>query len=138
MSRSARTHRLLAVAVTAAVLPLAAPAPAPAAEPAAGTGSFSCDYWFVTWDGGFVADLTITNHGPAVNGWTARWTMRTATGNLGAWSARMELPDPYTMTAANMSYNAVIGSGRSVRFGWTASAAGTETPADITVNGTPC
>ena len=162
---SSRTSRPLAVVVTAAVLPLMPSPPLrsgaglsqhcapdsrllrcalelliapPPASAATATGDLSCDYWFHAWNGGFVADLTITNHGPAVDGWAARWTMRTATGNLNVWQARMEQPDPFTMTATNLPYNAVIGTGRSVRFGWTAVAASTEAPADITVNGTPC
>ncbi len=129
-----RRSRAAVVAVTAAVLPFAVPAPA-SAGPA---GAIVCDYWFVAWSGGFVADVVMTNHGPAVNGWTARWTFATATGNLGAWQARIEQPDAFTMTATNLSYNGIIGTGRSVRFGWTASAASTEAPDDLTVNGTPC
>ncbi|GAB3830402.1 cellulose binding domain-containing protein [Dactylosporangium cerinum] len=126
-----RPARLLA---TAAFLPVAWAAPAVALPPVA----VACDYSFVAWSGGFVADLTITNHGPAVIGWTARWTMPTATGNLGAWQATMSQPDPFTVTATNLPYNAVIDTGRSVRFGWTASAASTGAPVDITVNGVPC
>ncbi|WP_327003128.1 cellulose binding domain-containing protein [Dactylosporangium sp. NBC_01737] len=129
MSRRAR----LLTAAVATALPLAWAAPA-AAD---GTG-FSCDYRFAAWSGGFVADLTIVNHGPAVTGWTARWTLPAATGNVGAWQARIEQPDAFTMTATNLAYNAVIGTGRSVTFGWTASAASTQAPADLTVNGTPC
>lgn len=124
--------RLLSAVVVAAVLPLTWAGPATAA------GGLACDYTFVAWSGGFVADLTITSQGPAVSGWTARWTFGTATGNLGGWQAKIEQPDPFTMTATNLPYNAVIGAGRSVRFGWTASAASTAAPTDITVNGLPC
>lgn len=131
-----RRFRLLAVA---AALPLAWATPASASPASASPApAIACDYWFFAWSGGFVADVTITNQGPAVNGWTARWTLPTATGNLAVWQARIEQPDAFTMTATNMPYNAVIGTGRSVKFGWTASAAGTEAPADLTVNGTPC
>ncbi|GAA3213191.1 cellulose binding domain-containing protein [Dactylosporangium siamense] len=134
-----RPTRLL---VTAALLPVAWAAPAvmlpPVAWAAQAPATVACAYSFVAWPGGFVADLTITNHGPAVNGWTARWTMPTATANLGVWQATMSQADPFTLTATNLPYNAVIDTGRSVRFGWTASAASTEAPADITVNGVPC
>ncbi|MDG6103264.1 cellulose binding domain-containing protein [Dactylosporangium aurantiacum] len=128
-----RRFRLLLAAV-AAVPPLAWAGPAAADT----VPAFSCDYRFSAWTGGFVADLTVVNHGPAVNGWAARWTFRSATGNLTAWQARMAQPDPFTVTATNESYNALIDAGRSVRFGWTASAASTEVPSDITVNGVPC
>jgi hypothetical protein len=121
-------------AILAIVLPLAWAAPAAAADEPV----LTCDYWFVAWSGGFVADLNIVNHGPAVTGWTARWTVPAPTGNLTVWQARMTQPDPFTMTATNLSYNAVIDTGRAVRFGWTASAASTEAPTNITVNGTPC
>ncbi|MET7419088.1 cellulose binding domain-containing protein [Dactylosporangium sp. NPDC005555] len=124
--------RVVAAVLLLPALPVLA-TPASAAVP-----DVSCAYRFAAWDGGFVADLTITNHGPAIDGWTAHWTFRTATGNLGAWQARMTQPDPFSVTATNMAYNAVIDTGRSVRFGWTASAAATETPSDLTVNGVAC
>ncbi|MEV4510108.1 cellulose binding domain-containing protein [Dactylosporangium sp. NPDC049525] len=127
--------RFLAVAL-AAVLPLAWVAPASASAGAA--GAVACDYRFVAWPSGFVADLTITNHGPVVVGWTVRWTMPAATGNLSVWQAKIEQPDPFTMAATNVPYNAVIDTGRSVTFGWTASATTTAAPTDLTVNGTPC
>lgn len=134
-----RLSRAVALAVAFAVVVVSPPAWAgPAAADPAPAGPFSCDYRFFAWSGGFVADLTVANHGPSVTGWTARWTFRSATGNLTAWQASMRQPDPFTVTATNMSYNAVIDTGRSVRFGWTASAASTEAPTDITVNDVPC
>jgi hypothetical protein len=42
------------------------------------------------------------------------------------------------MVATNVGYNAVIPTGRSVGFGWTAAALSTSTPTDLTVNGMPC
>ena len=99
---------------------------------------FVCDYRFFAWSGGFVADLTITNHGPAANGWTARWTFPTATANLGVWQARIEQPDAFTMTATNLRVQRAhrhrpVGEVRLDRVGGEHEA-----PAVITVNGTPC
>jgi hypothetical protein len=40
--------------------------------------------------------------------------------------------------AADAVYNASIPSGQTVMFGWSATAASTSVPGDITVNGVRC
>ena len=124
-------HALRCLAASV-VLVAVAPAPAHAAP------ALSCDYTFIAWSGGFSADLKISNAGPPLSGWTARWTLAEPTTLGSFWSARMAQPDPDHLVATNVSYNAALGAGASVTFGWTASARSTSRPTDITVNGVAC
>jgi len=104
----------------------------------AGESPISCTYTVnASWPGGFFANLAIANAGPAVNGWTVRWTFADPTTDINGWSARITLQDN-AVTATNMSWNGTIGTGQVVTFGWSATAAKTTVPTDITVNGTPC
>jgi len=128
-----RTLRCLAAAALASGALVAAPT-----APALAGTALTCEYSFVAWTGGFWADLRITNSGPVISGWTARWSMAEPTTLGNVWSATMSQPDPQHMVAVNVSYNAVIAPGQSVLFGWTASANSTSRPTDITVNGVAC
>jgi len=104
----------------------------------AAVSTVACAYRFTAWGGGFSADVTVTNSGPPIDGWTVRWTVGSPTALGGVWSATMSQPDQSHMVATNVVYNAVIPTGRSVGFGWTATAQSTSTPTDLTVNGMPC
>jgi hypothetical protein len=125
--------RVLVAAATSAALGATLATPARAA-----TATAACSYQFTAWSGGFSADVTIANSGPPIEGWTVRWSVGAPTTLGGVWSATMSQPDQVHMVATNVSYNAVIPTGRSVGFGWTAAAAATSTPTDLTVNGMPC
>jgi hypothetical protein len=125
------------IAVTA-VLVAASLAAVPARAAEAAPSPFSCRYTFSSWPGGFSADLFITNHGPAVDGWTARWTFDTPTQTTAVWSGWLVQSSPHEAVAGPMSWNSLIRTGSTVVFGWTASAPATEVPTDITVNGLPC
>lgn len=123
--------RTTAAILAAAVV--ATPVPAYAAGPAV-----SCRYEFTAWPGGFTADLSITNHGPDIVGWTARWTFDVPTSNISAWQTVLTVTDAREAIATNAVYNARIASGQTLRFGWNATAASTSAPTDITVNGAAC
>src|SRR5687767_23723 len=96
---------LTAMVLTAAMsgTASAAPYPTPPAQ-----GGVTCQYIVLgSWSGGFAADLKIINHGPTINGWTARWTTPVPTSNLVGWSARMTQHGSQ-IVAVNMWWNAVI------------------------------
>jgi cellulase/cellobiase CelA1 len=121
---------LLAVGTSTAV----AAAPAHAAA-----GNLSCSYVLVSqWSGGFQADFTITNAGPAVTGWTTRWTFPTPTTILSAWGSVIAKETATELTLTNASFNGTIATNQTLRFGWTAMASSTGIPSDINVNGAPC
>jgi hypothetical protein len=131
MAGVGRVARLLAVAAAAMVVAMTGVTPASAAGP------FDCDYWFVSYQGGFTAELRIINHGPTLNGWTSNWTFDNDE-RLGAiWSAVMT-QQSNRVTATPMPWTASIPSGGAIGFGWTAFASATQAPDDITVNGIPC
>lgn len=113
---------------------------APAGAVSANTApSVTCVYTFSAWSGGFTANIQITNNGPtAIDGWTLRWTFAVPTAVTSGWSATITDTDGHDVSATNVSYNGVIGSGRSTSFGWSAEAASTDVPTDLTVNGVPC
>jgi hypothetical protein len=100
----------------------------------------SCAYVVdVAWQGGFTADLRITDNGPDIDGWTARWTFPDAgTHVLSTWASVLTETDAGAVTASNASYDAVIRSGQVFSFGWTARGASTAVPSDISVNGVAC
>src|SRR5581483_18780 len=71
------------VAAAATLLPLAA-----ATRPAAADPAVTCAYTVSdSWNGGFTADVDITNNGPVISGWTLRWTFTTPTADVRGWSA---------------------------------------------------
>ena len=107
----------------------------PAAAAAAGT--VSCRYTFIAWNNGFSANLVIANAGPTINGWTVRWTFADPTSGIVGWNALIRQQSSL-VTAANLPWNAVLPTGQVTSFGWSATAAATSTPTDITVNGVPC
>src|SRR3989442_889491 len=55
---------------------------------AAATPACRVDYKITSqWDTGFGADVTITNLGPAVTGWTLGWSLAQGQGITQAWNA---------------------------------------------------
>lgn len=99
--------------------------------------SVRCVYTFDEYHGGFVADVTIINNGPAIDGWTVWWTVSHPTRLGDVWSAVM-VQEGDELTATNLEWNRVVPRGGSRNFGWTASAQDTETPTDLTLNGLRC
>jgi hypothetical protein len=104
----------------------------------AATGGLTCTYTVINqWSNGFIADLAIANAGPPVAGWTARWTFAEPTSAVRGWSALITQRGN-RITATNTSWNGLIGTGQVVAFGWSATAASTSVPTDLSVNGTAC
>ena len=125
--------RALAAAMAGIAVVAVTPAPAQASS------TITCRYVIdATWQGGFAADLFITNNGPQINGWWSSLTFANSTQLLGAWSAIMTQPTPVSMSAVNTSFNATIPTGGMTSFGWTAFAATADVPTAITVNGQSC
>ncbi|GAA1764575.1 hypothetical protein GCM10009681_39590 [Luedemannella helvata] len=118
-----------------AVLAAVALAPSPAG---AATTGVECTYYLSQWRGGFMADILMVNNGPAIDGWTVRWSFAHPTQIGATWNAALTQTPDGVATAVNASWNAVLPTGRSLVFGWSGVAAATEIPTDITVNGVPC
>jgi cellulase/cellobiase CelA1 len=123
-----------ALAAAAALVPLAALVP-----PATADTAVTCTYTVTnSWNGGFTADVAITNNGPVINGWTLRWTFTTPTAAVVGWSAILTEQEGNRATATNATWNGTILTGQTASFGWSAAAVSTGVPTDLTINGTPC
>lgn len=133
--RFIRFARLCACLIALATLiPLASTARPATAEPA-----ITCTYTVTnSWIGGFSANVDITNNGPAINGWTLRWTFTTPTTDIHSWLATITEQAGDQATATNMSWNGTIRTAQTASFGWSAAAVSTSVPTDLTINGTPC
>lgn len=90
------------------------------------------------WPGGFGTNVSITNLGDPVNGWTLTWSYSAGQRVTQAWNATVSQSGGQ-VTARNLSYNASIATRASVAFGFNGSWAGSNpAPASFTLNGTAC
>ncbi len=141
-----RMRRLrVRAAVTAAALLAVTAAEAAPASASAGAASTATDYAVTctyivrtAWSGGFFADVVIVNNGPRIDGWTVRWSFPDPTTILQTWSSLISETDDGRVTATNVSFDAVIESGRTLTFGWSARGMSTAVPTDLSINGMRC
>jgi cellulase/cellobiase CelA1 len=104
------------------------------ARPATADTAVTCTYTVSnSWNGGFTANVDIANNGPAINGWTLRWTFTTPTAHVQGWSAIITEQDGNRATATNLSWNGTILTGQTASFGWSATAVSTGVPRSISM-----
>ncbi|MEU8184577.1 cellulase family glycosylhydrolase [Micromonospora sp. NPDC049044] len=90
------------------------------------------------WQGGFTADVKVTNLGDAVNGWSLTWTFPSGQRVTQAWNATVT-SSGNQVTAKNVSYNAAIATNATVAFGFNGSWTGGNTaPTSFALNGVTC
>ncbi|TDO36532.1 non-reducing end alpha-L-arabinofuranosidase family hydrolase [Paractinoplanes brasiliensis] len=90
------------------------------------------------WQGGFGANVSITNLGDAVNGWTLTWSYSAGQTVTQAWNATVTQSGS-NVTAKNASYNGSIATGSSVSFGFNGSWTGSNpVPSSFALNGVTC
>ncbi|SDT19726.1 cellulose binding domain-containing protein [Actinoplanes derwentensis] len=131
-----RIRSLLAVAATG-VLAVTAAVLAPVASAAA--AGCQVNYTISSqWQGGFGANVAITNLGDPINGWSLRWTFASGLAVAQAWNSTVTQSGT-AVTAVNVSYNGVLGTGGSTSFGFNGSFTGTNpVPTAFTLNGVAC
>jgi glucose/arabinose dehydrogenase len=103
-------------------------------------GAAACTVgWQVNqWDTGFTANLTVTNRGPALSGWSLMWTFSGNQQLTNFWNATLTR-NGAGVTAANLDWNANLPTNGTAMFGFQASYSGTNArPTDFRLNGTPC
>ncbi|MES4887420.1 cellulose binding domain-containing protein [Streptomyces sp. NPDC096012] len=104
-------------------------------------GSSACKVTYGTnvWQGGFTADVTVTNAGSSpVDGWNLTFTSPAGQRITSAWSATLS-PSSGVVTASGLAYNASIAPGDQVSFGFQGTYDGAfAKPAGFTLNGTSC
>jgi hypothetical protein len=121
------------------------PSPSPSLSPsrspsASASGSAGCAVqWELNqWSNGFVATVTVTNRGPALNGWTLTWTFPGNQQITNFWNSQVSQAGT-AVTARNAAWNAAVPSNGSASFGFQATYSGTNTrPNTFQLNGQPC
>ncbi|MFD6609843.1 cellulose binding domain-containing protein [Micromonospora chalcea] len=91
------------------------------------------------WSGGFGADVTVTNLGDPVNGWTLGWSFAAGQQVVQAWNATVSQSGAQ-VSARDAGYNAALGTGGTANFGFNGSwnNASNPVPSAFTLNGTAC
>ncbi len=107
------------------------------------TSDCAVSYYLSTgWDSGFVANIAITDTGPApVNGWTLAFSFPSATESVASgWNASYaETGRNVVVTPVSWDANLMADSGNTVSIGFTGNQAGADpAPASFTLNGTVC
>jgi hypothetical protein len=134
----ARLRRLIGIgALSTAVAALGSVA---AVSAQAATAGCRVDYAISsTWAGGFGANVTITNLGDPLTGWTLTWSFGASQTITQAWNATVTQSGS-AVSATNVSYNGGIATGASAAFGFngTWNNSTNPVPTAFAVNGTAC
>ncbi|MFI5916025.1 pectinesterase family protein [Dactylosporangium sp. NPDC051541] len=110
------------------------------AGPASAAAGCRVDYKVTNqWQGGFGADVTVTNLGDPVNGWTLTWTYTAGQSVTQAWNAAVTQSGA-AVTARNVDYNANLATGGTAGFGFNGAwnNATNPVPASFALNGVTC
>jgi len=113
------------------------------ANPAQAQAACQVDYETNDWtsgqgQGGFTAQVTITNNGPAIDGWTLTFTFPAGQQLTQGWSARWSQSGSQ-VTATNEAWNGNLSTGASTTIGFNGSWTGSNPPPnDFTLNGVRC
>ncbi|WP_271190179.1 non-reducing end alpha-L-arabinofuranosidase family hydrolase [Dactylosporangium matsuzakiense] len=91
-----------------------------------------------SWQGGFNANVTITNYGEAVNGWRLAWSFTGGQTVTQLWNGSVTQSGAQ-VTVTNADYNAAIPTNGNATFGFNGSWSGSNpVPTAFSLNGTPC
>ena len=92
-----------------------------------------------SWNGGFKAEVKITNNaGADYNGWTLRWAFPSSSQSLqNLWNGKATQSGA-NVTVANESWNAKLPGGASTSLGFVAGGPSTPSPATFSINGKTC
>ncbi|MEV4518492.1 non-reducing end alpha-L-arabinofuranosidase family hydrolase, partial [Dactylosporangium sp. NPDC049525] len=91
-----------------------------------------------SWPGGFSANVTITNYGDAVNGWSLTWSFGAGQTVTQLWSGSVTQSGAQ-VTVTNASYNGGIPTNGTATFGFNGSWSGSNpVPTGFALNGTTC
>ncbi len=135
MTRTRKRAALLAAAVALT----AAAGMAGAVSAQAASAGCQVNYSIATqWPGGFTANVSLTNLGDPVTGWTLKWSFSAGQQVTQVWNAALTQSGSQ-VSAANVSYNGALGTNASTSFGFNGSWTGSNpVPASFALNGTTC
>jgi len=90
------------------------------------------------WQGGFGANVTITNLGSAVTSWQLTWSFTAGQSISQLWNGSYTQSGA-AVTVTSLSYNGSIPTGSSTAFGFNGAWSGSNpVPASFSLNGVPC
>ncbi|GLZ59843.1 cellulose binding domain-containing protein [Micromonospora sp. NBRC 107095] len=90
------------------------------------------------WQGGFGANVTVTNLGDPVSGWAVTWSYPAGQQVTQAWNATVTQSGAQ-VAARNVDHNATIATNGSASFGFNGSWTGSNpVPGSFALNGTTC
>lgn len=91
------------------------------------------------WQGGFGANVTVTNLGDPISGWALTWSYAAGQQVGSAWNAAVSQSGAQ-VTARNVDWNANIGTNGTAGFGFNGSwnDSSNPVPASFALNGTTC
>ena len=90
------------------------------------------------WPGGFGANVTITNLGDPVSSWKLDWAYTAGQSITQLWNGDLKT-NGGQVSVTNLPWNAQIGSGGTVSFGFNGSWNGSNpVPSSFSLNGTTC
>ncbi|WFE49670.1 cellulose binding domain-containing protein [Micromonospora sp. WMMD1155] len=91
------------------------------------------------WPGGFTGNVTVTNLGDPVSGWTLRWSYGAGQQTSQAWGATISQSGSQ-VSATNVDYNGNLATNGTASFGFNASWNNSSNPAptSFTLNNVAC
>src|SRR3954452_1837563 len=132
--------RSINVGLVSAGIALMASAAVVVALPAgAATAGCSVNYAVSSqWQGGFGANVSITNLGDPLSSWTLTWSYGAGQTVTQAWNTTLTQSGS-AVTAKNVSYNGSVATNGTVSFGFNGAWTGSNpAPASFAVNGVTC
>ena len=135
-----RTHRAVHGALVALGSVLIASTAVAVAMPATAAAAGCTVNYAVSsqWQGGFGADVTITNLGDPLTSWTLTWSYSGGQTVTQFWNTALTQSGA-AVTARNLSYNGAVPTNGTVSFGFNGSwTTGNPAPAGFALNGVAC
>ncbi|WP_034272009.1 extracellular catalytic domain type 1 short-chain-length polyhydroxyalkanoate depolymerase [Actinospica robiniae] len=103
-----------------------------------GSGACKVTDTISAWNTGETENLTVTNNGAAINGWTLKFTLASGQVITQGWNATFTGTSG-AVSATNLSYNGSIPAGGTVTLGFNANQTGNSAaPTGFTLNGAAC
>ena len=123
------TSRTRAALLSAGAVLLASTAVAVALPAGAAAAGCAVKYTVSSqWQGGFGAEVAVTNLGDALTSWTLTWSYSAGQTVTQAWNTTLTQSGP-AVTARNVSYNGAIPTNGTVSFGFNGSWNNSSNPA---------
>jgi glucuronoarabinoxylan endo-1,4-beta-xylanase len=131
-ARSLVTYRITGGSTpptTPATTPPTTPSTTPPTTPPGGSGCAAAYQVVNSWQGGFQADVTVTNNGSAAtNGWRVSWTLPSGQSVSQVWNGTLSASGS-DVTVSNAGYNGAIAPGGRTTFGMIVSGGSSSPPA---------